>query len=255
MVLAVAAGRFCGIMSTSKKDFPIELIQKLISFGCFDRCPCGLDRPSLVLLFYFFFSFISWSCLFMTARWCSRNPGGKDSRGEETKEIRGWEGYKGVTIGRWRHNKGKDWGQMKNKHEKKRGGRQREARKSEMWAIHKQTSPRDLRPAHLLLFTSEEIDTVEERLLAPGQNHCSAKLETGRTVGKAQIKNAFPTWTQYTAAQILCWKPKTQQHYFMSSSTERPQRAQWLHGDSLQRPSLDDGVPPNTTHSNDIRCF
>lgn len=59
MVLAVAAGRFCGIMSTSKKDFPIELIQKLISFGCFDRCPCGLDRPSLVLLFYFFFSFIS----------------------------------------------------------------------------------------------------------------------------------------------------------------------------------------------------
>lgn len=57
MVLAVAAGRFCGIMSTSKKDFPIELIQKLISFGCFDRCPRGLDRPSLVLLFYFFFLF------------------------------------------------------------------------------------------------------------------------------------------------------------------------------------------------------
>lgn len=178
----------------------------------------------------------------MTARWCSRNQGGKDSRGKETKEIRGCERCKGVTIERWRQNKGKDWGEMKNKNERKRGRKQREARKSEMWAIHKQTSPRDLGPAHLLLFTSEEIDTVEERLLAPGQNHCSAKLETGRTVGKAQIKNALPTWTQYTAALILCWKPKTQQHYFMSSSTERLQCAQWLYRDSLQCPSLDDGI-------------
>lgn len=33
----------------------------------------------------------------------------------------------------------------------------------EMWAIHKQTSPRDLGPAHLLLFTSEEIDTLWKR--------------------------------------------------------------------------------------------
>lgn len=63
--------------------------------------------------------------------------------------------------------------------------------------------------------------SVEERLLASGQNRCSAKLETGRTVGKAQIKNALPTWTQYTAALIPLWKPKTQQHYFMSQSTER----------------------------------
>lgn len=58
---------------------------------------------------------------------------------------------------------------MKNKYEGKRGRKQREVRKSEMGAIHKQTSARDLGPAHLLLFTSEEIDTVEERLLAPGQ--------------------------------------------------------------------------------------
>lgn len=115
---------------------------------------------------------------------------------------------------------------MKNKNERKRGRKQRGERKSEMWAIHKQTSPRDLGPAHLLLFTSEEIDTVEERLLASGQNHCSAKLETGRTVGKAQIKNVLPTWTQYTAVLILCWKPKTQQHYFISSSTEHQQFAQ-----------------------------
>lgn len=68
--------------------------------------------------------------------------------------------------------------------------------------------------------------SVEERLLAAGQNRCSAKLETGRTVGKAQIKNALSTWTQYTAALIPLWKPKTQQHYFMSQSTEHSLFAQ-----------------------------
>lgn len=178
----------------------------------------------------------------MTEPWCSRNQGVKDCRGKETKEIKGCEGDKGLTMKRWRQNKGNVWGKMKNKYERKTGRKQREARKSEMWAIHKQTSARDLGPAHLLLFTSEEIDTVEERLLAPGQNHCSAKLETGRTVGKAQIKNALPTWTQYTAAMILCWKPKTQQNYFMSSSTQRPQFAQWLFRDSLSPMSIH-GVP------------
>lgn len=43
MVMAVAAIRFCGIMSTTKKSFSIKLIQNLISFACFDRCPCGVD--------------------------------------------------------------------------------------------------------------------------------------------------------------------------------------------------------------------
>lgn len=52
-------------------------------------------------------------------------------------------------------------------------------------------------PAHLLLFTIEEIDTRWKRgFWNRDKNRCSAKLETGRTVGKAQIKNALPTWTQ-----------------------------------------------------------
>lgn len=110
-------------------------------------------------------------------------------------------------------------GKMKNKKERKlkKTNKQREARKNEMWAIHKRTYSKGSRastPATIHFRGNRH--SLEERLLAPGQNHCSAKLETGRTVGKAQIKNALPTWTQYTAALISHWKPKTQQHYFTS---------------------------------------
>lgn len=239
--MAVVAVFFCGILSTTKKAFRLKLIKNLI-WRFWQMSLWGQYGPPWFCCCCFFLYFIGSSCLFMTEPWCSRNQGGKDGRGKETKEIKGCEGDKGLTMEKWRQNKGKDWGKMKNKYERKRGRKQREARKSEMWAIHKQTSAKDLGPAHLLLFTSEEIDTVEERLLAPGQNHCSAKLETGRTVGKAQIKNALPTWTQYTAAMILCWKPKTQQNYFMSSSTQRPQFAQWLFRELLAPMSIH-GVP------------
>lgn len=61
--------------------------------------------------------------------------------------------------------------------------------------------------------------SVDERLLAKGQNHHSSKLETGRHVGNGPIKTVLPTWSQYTQAQIPLWKPKTQQNYFMSQST------------------------------------
>lgn len=192
---------------------------------------------------FLFFSLFHQLYLFMTAHWCSRNQGGKDSSGGETKDIRGCEGYKGVTIERCRQNKGKDWTGVKNRNERKRGGKQREARKSEMWAIHKQTCPRDLGPAHLLLFTSEEIDTVEERLLAPGQNHCSAKLETGRTVGKAQTENALPTWTQYTAAWSCAGNPKPNSTILCPcQQTGRSVHSDSEYSDSLQCPSLDDGI-------------
>ena len=52
---------------------------------------------------------------------------------------------------------------MKNKNEREKKENKDRARKSEMWAIHKQTSPKDPGPAHLLLFTSEEIDTLWKR--------------------------------------------------------------------------------------------
>ncbi len=80
-------------------------------------------------------------------------------------------------------------------------------------------SPRTV-PTHLLLFTSEEMDTRWMRGCWPGdKNHRSSKLETGRNVGNAPIKTVFPTWTQYTRAQLPLWKPKTPQHYFISQST------------------------------------
>lgn len=64
------------------------------------------------------------------------------------------------------------------------------------------------------------MDTRWMRVCWPGdKNHRSSKLETGRNVGNAPIKSVFPTWTQYTRAQLPLWKPKTPQHYFISQST------------------------------------
>lgn len=58
------------------------------------------------------------------------------------------------------------------KEEKKENKDRRE--KSEMWAIHEQTSLKDLGPAHLLLFTSEEIDTLWKRGSWPGDKTAAA---------------------------------------------------------------------------------
>lgn len=63
---------------------------------------------------------------------------------------------------------------MRNKNERKKKIKQSQARKSEMWAIHKQASPRDLRPAHLVLFTSEEIDTLWKRGSWPADKTAAA---------------------------------------------------------------------------------
>ena len=74
-------------------------------------------------------------------------------------------------------------------------------------------------------------------------------------MGKAQIKNALPTWTQYTAALIPLWKPKTQQHYFMSQSTERPLFAQWQYRDSVNPWMLVNCGSVNAAHSNEENTF
>lgn len=172
----------------------------------------------------------------------------KESRRQRQQRWgnKGYQGMWGIQRGDNREVQTKQrerLNRVKNRNERKRGGKQREARKSEMWAIHKQTCPRDLGPAHLLLFTSEEIDTVEERLLAPGQNHCSAKLETGRTVGKAQTENALPTWTQYTAAWSCAGNPKPNSTILCPcQQTGRSVHSDSEYSDSLQCPSLDDGI-------------
>lgn len=96
---------------------------------------------------------------------------GNKSKRDEWKK-RGWlEWDKRVTTERWRHNsyerknvkKRARMYRLKNKNERKKKGKQRQVRKSEMGAIHKQTRPEELGPAHLLLFTSEEIDTLWKR--------------------------------------------------------------------------------------------
>lgn len=133
----------------------------------------------------------------------------------------------GVTVGQNekpdRRKKGEGKKEKKNKDERKR------ARCGWLGAL--------LQPAHLLLFTIEEIEPRWKRGRWPrDKNHCSTKLETGRTVGKAQIKNALPTWSQYTAALIWHWKPKTQQHYFTVANKKRPQFAQRRHVAPQRRP-------------------
>lgn len=98
---------------------------------------------------------------------------------------------------------------------------------------------------------------MEERLLASGQNRCSAKLETGRTVGKAQIKNVLPTWTQYTAALIRSGNLKPNSTILCPSQ----QNARCFLSDTMKTKS---NVNPrmlvncgilNTAHSNKGRKF
>lgn len=153
-----------------------------------------------------------------------------------------------MTTQWWRHNskerknlkkRERLWDRMKNKNErKKKENKDRRERARCGPFISRLLQATASTPATIHFRGNRH--SMEERLLASGQNRC-AKLETGRTVGKAQIKNALPTWTQYTAALIPLWKPKTKQHYFMSQSTERLQFAQWQYRDSVQRQPLNVG--------------
>lgn len=143
-------------MFTATKTFPINqnldvLIGSWFSVIYYVWCSYGIDLWLVCRCFTFFVVFISSSCCFTTTPWCWR-----------WKKIR-W-GDKGVAMQRWRQNK-KDWCEMKNKNERKKKERKekKSKRKTQMWAIYKHTTPRDLGPAHLLLFTSEEIDTLWKR--------------------------------------------------------------------------------------------
>ncbi|TNN28231.1 hypothetical protein EYF80_061621 [Liparis tanakae] len=67
-----------------------------------------------------------------------------------------------------------------------------------MWAVRKQSRLGALGPAHLVLLTSEEIDTLWKRGSWPrDKNRCSAKLETGRTAGP------IPLWKPRTPTALL----------------------------------------------------
>lgn len=151
------------------------------NFFCFERFLCDLSYlmswkiwyvivlPLFLLLS--FVVFISISCLFRTYRGIhldleKRKDDKRDKwkKEMETKEcLQSGEDITPKKESIWKSEK-ECWTDEKirmrgRKKKTKTSGK----KKSEMWAIHKQTSPRDLRPAHLLLFTSEEIDTLWKR--------------------------------------------------------------------------------------------
>lgn len=149
-------------------------------FFCFERFLCDLSYlmswkiwyvivlPSFLLLS--FVLFICISCLFMTYRGIhldleqrKDNKRDKWKKEMETKEcLQSGEDITAKKESIWKSEK-ECWTDEKIRMKGRKKKTKTSEKKSEMWAIHKQTSPRDLRPAHLLLFTSEEIDTLWKR--------------------------------------------------------------------------------------------
>lgn len=109
-----------------------------------------------------FIVFIRSSSCFMITPTCWRKQ--REQRGRMKENVRRWGRQRGDNRQGQNNKERKTDCEAKwiiRMEGKKRKGRQ--ARKNEMWVIHKQTTPKDLGPAHLLLFTSEEIDTLWKR--------------------------------------------------------------------------------------------
>lgn len=167
-------------MSTATKAIPINLILNLIWMFWQIHCFMWFIMYTVwqgwyvialpLFLLLSFIVFISTSCRFMTYQsttpWSWRKR--REQRGRMKENQRWGRQRTGEDITAKKERKyvkkrERMWDRMKNTNERKKKRKQRQARKSEMWAIHKQTSLRDLGPAHLLLFTSEEIDTLWKR--------------------------------------------------------------------------------------------
>lgn len=156
-----------GIMSATTKAFSIDWILILIwlfwQFTSFCVIYCitssfRLDmwmcRPCFDVVFYCFHPV---KRLFYDYTFMLKEAKGKNERKcEEMRETKEWQ----QTRTKQQREKGCEAKWIIRMEEKRK---ERQARKSEMWVIHKQTTPKDLGPAHLLLFTSEEIDTLWKR--------------------------------------------------------------------------------------------
>lgn len=120
------------------------------------RLDMWLCRPCFDVVFYCFHPlkrlFYDYTFMLKEAK---RAKGKNERKCGEMRETKEWQQTK------TKQQREKDCeAKMNNKNGRKK---ERQARKSEMWVIHKQTTPKDLGPAHLLLFTSEEIDTLWKR--------------------------------------------------------------------------------------------
>lgn len=154
-------------ISASQFFFVLRGFYVIYHIWCLERFDMWLCFPRSCSSFVVF---ICISCLFMTYRGIhldleerKDNKRDKWKKEMETKEcLQSGEDITAKKESIWKSEK-ECWTDEKIRMKGRKKKTKTSEKKSEMWAIHKQTSPRDLRPAHLLLFTSEEIDTLWKR--------------------------------------------------------------------------------------------